>query len=168
MTAHLYGISGAEVTTQPGSPNPRITASLSQDSTGYKLDPTENACDLMRRVSMSNIAVVQRLMDRILVQDFDRALSVLAKDVELTVLPAPASSGWAEIRRGRQAVREYFSRLGGIVTFWQVRFVAHGDQVLVPGREQYVTRCGLTSDSDFMLSCQVRDGKVARIVVVED
>jgi ketosteroid isomerase-like protein len=117
---------------------------------------------------MRNIGVVQRLMDRILVQDLDPALSLLAEDIELTVLPSPASSGSAEIRQGRQAVREYFITLGDIVTFWQVRIVVHGDQVLVLGRERYATRFGLKSDSDFMLACQVRGGRIVRIVVVED
>jgi ketosteroid isomerase-like protein len=117
---------------------------------------------------MSNIAVVQRLMDRILVEDLDRALSLLSDDVEITILPPASSSASAEIRRGRQAVRDYFGALGGIVTFWQLRFVQNGDRVLVPGKERYVTLCGLESENDFMLACEVRYGRVIRIVVVED
>jgi ketosteroid isomerase-like protein len=117
---------------------------------------------------MSNIAVVQRLMDRILVEDVDRALSLLSEHVELMVLPSPSSSASAEIRRGRQAVGDYFGALGGIVTFWQLRFVVNGDQILVPGKERYVTQCGLESESDFVLACEVRGGYVSRIVVVED
>jgi hypothetical protein len=46
--------------------------------------------------------------------------------------------------------------------------VLNGDQILVPGKERYVTQCGLESESDFVLACEVRGGYVSRIVVVED
>jgi ketosteroid isomerase-like protein len=117
---------------------------------------------------MSDIRMVQQLMDRILVQDLDEAVRLLSEDVELTALPSPASSATAEIRQGRAAVRDYFEVLGGIVTFWQVRVCAYADRVLVPGRERYILRCGLESDNEFMLVCQVRKGRIAGIVVIED
>jgi hypothetical protein len=63
------------------------------------------------------------------------------------------SSGSAEIRQGRRAVREYFITLGDIVTFWQVRIVAHGDQVLVLERERYVAQLSAGGDDRRSSGC---------------
>lgn len=117
---------------------------------------------------MNNIAVVEHLVDRILVQDLERALELVAEDVELVVLPPDPGAGSPEIEWGRQVLRDYFGALGGIVTFWQVRLVADGDQVLVLGREHYVTTSGLESNTEFMLDCQVEEGLITRLLVVED
>lgn len=117
---------------------------------------------------MTDITVVQRMMDRILAEDLERALDWMARDIELTALPVEPSSEAQEVLRGRRAVGDYFGALGGIVTFWQVRYIADGDEVLVPVRECYVTNSGLQSDSEFLLVCEVRNGQVARILVAED
>jgi hypothetical protein len=117
---------------------------------------------------MNKISVVERLVDRILVQDLERAMELVAEDVELSVLPPEPAAGPPETQRGKQALGDYFRALGGIVTFWQVRVVADGDQVLVLGKESYVTTTGLESDTEFMLDCQVEEGLVNRLLVVEN
>jgi ketosteroid isomerase-like protein len=115
---------------------------------------------------MNNMAVVDQVMDRILAQDLGSALHLMSADVELTLLPSESSEA-AEMLRGREAVRGYFEALGAIITFWEVQLVPEGDQVLVLGRERYVTDRGLESDAEFMLVYQLRGGVVGRIVVVE-
>jgi ketosteroid isomerase-like protein len=117
---------------------------------------------------MSNVALVQRMVDRILIQDLEPALDLIAEQVELMVLPPELGAAAPEIHRGRYAVRDYFESLGGIVTFWQVRLVSDGDQVLVWGKESYTTNGGMESESEFVLVCQVGAGVIERILVVED
>ena len=117
---------------------------------------------------MSDMALVQQVVDRILIQDLEPALDLVAEDVELMLVTPELSSDSPAVYRGTEAGRDYIGAQGGIVTFWQVRFVADGDQVLVLGRERYTTNAGLESDSDFVLVCQVREGVIVRIVLVED
>jgi hypothetical protein len=116
---------------------------------------------------MNGMETVERMMDRILVQELEAALHLIAHDVELVVLPSEQSST-AQTRRGKEAVQDYFGALGGIVTFWQVRLAPEGERVLVLGRESYTTNAGLESDTEFMLVCELRDGLVNRIVVIEN
>jgi len=116
---------------------------------------------------MSNIALVQRMVDRILIQDLESALDLIAEGVELMVLP-DFGAARPEIRWGREAPRDYFGALGGIVTFWQVRLIPDGDQVLVWGKESYTTNGGIEAGSDFILGFQVRAGQIERILMVED
>jgi ketosteroid isomerase-like protein len=115
---------------------------------------------------MNNMAVVQRFVDRILVQDLASAMDLVAPDAELTLLPVEPGDT-AENFQGREAVGDYFEALGPIVTFWQVQLVPEGEQVLALGRECYTMNGGLESDAEFMLVYQLREGLVARIVVVE-
>jgi ketosteroid isomerase-like protein len=116
---------------------------------------------------MRNLKIVEQVMDRVLAQDLESAFPLIAEDAELTVLPPDAGSA-AESFRGRGAIREYFDALGGIVTFWELRLVPEGERVLVLGQESYTTNAGLESDGEFMLVCQLREGRLARLVVVEN
>jgi ketosteroid isomerase-like protein len=121
----------------------------------------------LREHWMNNMAVVQRVMDRILVRDLESAMTLIAPDAELTLLPTEPSAA-AETMRGGDAVLEYFGSLGAIVTFWEVNLVPEGDRVLVLGRESYSLNGGLESEAEFMLVFQLREALVSRIVVVEN
>jgi len=117
---------------------------------------------------MHHIVLVCRLVDRILAQDIGSALDCIAGDVELTIVSPERGSSSPEIRTGREAVREYFDILGGIVGFWRVRIVPERDRVLLLGVESYTTTDELEAEVDFMLVFHVRDGLVRRMLVVED
>ena len=53
---------------------------------------------------------------------------------------------------GKQAVADYFTRLGGLVAFWQIDYTATGEQVIAWGRESFtVEGCGLEGGCEFAL-----------------
>jgi ketosteroid isomerase-like protein len=116
---------------------------------------------------MSNIAVVKTVVHRILVEDLESSLDLIAEDVVLRVGIAGRLPFCFE-DRGRQAVVDYFTALGGIVTFWQVGFFDEGTQVLVLGNESFTLDCGIQAKSDFALVFGVRDGLIAELLIVED
>lgn len=117
---------------------------------------------------MNNIAVVKSVVDRILVEDLEPVLDLFAEEVVFKVA-IPGEMPICFEDSGKQALIDYFKALGGIVTFWQVEFFARGDHVVVLGNESYtVSNCRVTARSDFALVFDVRDGLIARFLVVED
>ena len=95
-------------------------------------------------------------------------LHLLADDLSFK-LAAPGSLPICFGASGKQRLIDYFSSLGGIVTFWEVEYFAEGEQVVAVGRERYTTGTShLTADSDFALVCEVHDGLITRLLVVED
>jgi hypothetical protein len=117
---------------------------------------------------MSDLAVVQQMMDRVSRNDLERALDLLGEDVTLTVLrPGHDSDGFQQLA-GKEAVRAYFVDLAGIVSFWQLRFFNQESRILVLGRERFTTGGGLEAATDFALVCQLRGELVSEILLVED
>ena len=117
---------------------------------------------------MDNKAVVKRLMDRILLADgLDPVLPLLADDLSFKVaVPGSMPICFGD---GKQGIVDYFQALGGIVTFWQVDYLAQGEQVIAVGRERFTMEdTRLTADSEFALVFDVRDGLISRVLVVED
>ncbi|HEV7364226.1 MAG TPA: nuclear transport factor 2 family protein [Gemmatimonadales bacterium] len=118
---------------------------------------------------MDKTAIVRRLVDRILLAaELDPVLHLLADDLSFKVaIPGAMPICFAD--SGKQGVVDYFTALGGIVTFWQVKYFAEGEQVIAVGRERFtVETCELTADSDFALVFDVHDGLITRLLVVED
>ncbi len=63
---------------------------------------------------------------------------------------------------------DYFSALGGIVTFWQVEYFAQSDQVIAVGRERFtMEHTRISADSEFALVFDVHHGLITRLLVVE-
>src|SRR6476620_6171666 len=104
------------------------------------------------RTDMENKAVVTRLMDRILLADgLDPVLHLLADDLSFKVA-VPGSMPICFGDSGKQGIVDYFQALGGIVTFWQVDYLAQAEQVIAVGRERFTMEDSrLTADSEFAL-----------------
>jgi hypothetical protein len=118
---------------------------------------------------MDNTAIVKRLVDRILLaDDLDPVLHLLADELSFKVaIPGAMPICFAD--SGKQGMIDYFTALGGIVTFWQVEYFAAGEHVIAVGKERFTIETGdLTADSDFALVFDVHHGRITRLLVVED
>ena len=118
---------------------------------------------------MDNVALVKRLVDRILLAtDLDPVLHLLADDLSFKVaIPGAMPICFAD--SGKQGMVDYFKALGGIVTFWRVEYFGQGEHVIAVGKERFTMgNRDLTADSDFALVFDVRDGLITRLLVVED
>jgi ketosteroid isomerase-like protein len=118
---------------------------------------------------MNNTAVVQRLVERILLAaELDPVLHLLADDLSFKVA-VPGAMPICFADSGKQGVVDYFKALGGIVTFWRVEYFAEGEHVVAVGKERFAMgNCDFTADNDFALVFDVRDGLITRLLVVED
>jgi len=117
---------------------------------------------------MDDMTAVRRAVDRLLAGALGPLLDLLAEDVELELATGgdvPACSKEA----GKQPVVDYFSALGGLVAFWQVDYTATGGQVIAWGRESFtVEHCGLEGACEFALVFALSQGKITRLLVIED
>ncbi len=96
-------------------------------------------------------------------------IELLANDVEFEVASGGDGPGcWKG--SGRQAVADYFDALGDVTGFWQMdEYSAIGGRVIAWGDESFtVDGCGLEGGSEFALVFDLRQGRVTRLVVVED
>jgi len=117
---------------------------------------------------MDDMIAVRRAVDRLLGGDFRPMLDLLAEDVRFEV----AGGGEApEYRsgRGRQAVVDYFTALGGLVAFWQIDYGTVNGQVIAWGTERFTAEpCGLEGECEFALVFELARGKIGRFQVIED
>jgi uncharacterized protein len=121
------------------------------------------------RSDMDNVALVKTLVDRILLaDDLDPVLHLLADDLSFKVaIPDAMPICFAD--SGKEGMVDYFRSLGGIVTFWRVEYFAEGNHVVAVGKERFsVENSDLTADSDFALVFDVEEGRITRLLVVED
>jgi ketosteroid isomerase-like protein len=118
--------------------------------------------------SMNDTIELRRAVDRILLGDLDPMLDLLAEDVEFCV----AVGGDEPIcldDLGKQPVVDYFSALGGLVTFWQMDYTARGDQLIAWGKERFtIENCALEGGCEFALVFDVSQDLITRFLVVED
>jgi ketosteroid isomerase-like protein len=114
----------------------------------------------------TDLDAVKHAMDRLLAEDPAPLCALVAADAEFGVITPEAEFGG--LARGRRHVADYFEALGGIVTFWRVRCLAAGDQVLAVGRESFTTTGGLEGGSEFVLVFEMSDRLITRLLVVED
>jgi ketosteroid isomerase-like protein len=117
---------------------------------------------------MNNAALMQRILDRAFATlDFEILAAHLADDVLFEVTP-PGEEPVVEAR-GKDAVLDYFTSLGDIVSFWRVRCYGDGERVVVLGAERFtIPRYGVTLGGEFALLLHVCDGLITRFFIIEE
>lgn len=117
---------------------------------------------------MNNSALIQRILDEAFATlDFRALAAHLADDVVFEITP-PGGGPTTTESRGRQAVVDYFTSLGDIVTFWQVQCFGDGERVVAVGAESFtIPPYDITLGSEFALLLQVCDGVVTRFLIIE-
>ena len=118
---------------------------------------------------MDELTAVKGAVDRLVSGALAPLIELLANDVEFEV----ASGGdAAECRKhsGQQAVADYFDGLGDLPAFWRMdEFNANGGRVIAWGDESFtVEGCGLEGETEFALVFDLRQGRVTRLLVIED
>jgi ketosteroid isomerase-like protein len=118
---------------------------------------------------MNNTALLQQILDEAFAtRDFRSLASHLAEDVVFEVTPPEGMPTTSE-RRGKQEVLDYFTGLGDIVTFWQVRCFGDGERVVVVGAESFtMPRYDVTLGGEFALLLHVCDGLITRFLIIEE
>jgi hypothetical protein len=117
---------------------------------------------------MNDVAEVRQAIDRILGGDLRPMLDLLADDVQFCVAVGGDAPFCLE-DLGKQSVLDYFTALGGLVTFWQMDYTVRGDQLIAWGRESFtIERCELQGGCEFALVLDVAHGQITRFLVVED
>ena len=117
----------------------------------------------------SNSQWLQRILDQAFATlDFRSLADHLAEDVVFEVTP-PEGIPTTPERRGKQEVLDYFTSLGDIVTFWQVRCFGDGERVVAVGAERFtLPRYGVTLAGEFALLLHVCDGLITRFLIIEE
>ena len=117
---------------------------------------------------MNNAAFIQRLLDDAFSRlDFRTLAAHLDDDVVLEV--TPPEEGEVVEARGRDAVVDYFTSLGDIVSFWQVRCYGEGERVVAVGAERFtIPRYGVTLGGEFALLLHVCGERITRFFIIED
>jgi ketosteroid isomerase-like protein len=118
---------------------------------------------------MDELTAVKGAVDRLVSGALAPLIELLAKDVQFEV----ASGGDApECRKhsGQQAVADYFDGLGDLPAFWRMdEYSANDGRVIAWGDESFTLEgCGLEGATEFALVFDLRDGRVTRLLVVED
>ncbi|HEX5574292.1 MAG TPA: hypothetical protein VFX42_00360 [Gemmatimonadales bacterium] len=117
---------------------------------------------------MNDTIELRRAVDRILLGDIDPMLDLLAEDVEFCI----AVGGDEPIcldDSGKQPVVDYFTALGGLVTFWQMDYTTRADQLIAWGKESFtIENCEIEGGCEFALVFDVSEGLITRFLVVED
>ena len=118
---------------------------------------------------MSSTAWLQQVLDEAFATlDFRTLAAHLADDVVFEVTP-PEGMPTTPERRGKQAVVDYFTSLGDIVTFWRVQCFGDGERVVAVGAESFtIPRYGITVGSEFALLLHVCNGVISRFLIIED
>ncbi len=117
---------------------------------------------------MNDTTELRRAVDRILLGDLEPMLGLLADDVEFCV-EVEGDEPFCLEGCGKKPVVDYFTALGGLVTFWQMDYTARGDQLIAWGRESFtIENCALEGACEFALVFDMVDGAIGRFLVVED
>jgi ketosteroid isomerase-like protein len=117
---------------------------------------------------MNDIAAVRQAVDRVLLGDLEPILDLLSEDVVFQVAVGGDEPVCLE-ESGREAVVDYFSALGGLVSFWQLDYTAGGEQLIAWGKESFtVERCGIEGECEFALVFELAEGRITRFLVIED
>lgn len=116
---------------------------------------------------MTNVAFIQRILDDAFATlDFRVLAAHLAEDVVFEVTP-PGEADVIEAR-GRNAVVDYFTSLGDIVSFWRVRCYGEGERVVAVGAERFTIPRGVTLGGEFALLLHVCGDRITRFFIIED
>src|SRR6476646_8256467 len=115
-----------------------------------------------------DMALVKDILDRVLASgDLEPLLDSLADDVVLAI--ATPDGPERHEGTGRTAVVDYFEALRELFAFWRVTYASRNRRVLVLIDERFTLEpSGLVAQSEFALLFDLRDGRVTRLLVVED
>ncbi len=116
---------------------------------------------------MTNATFIQRLFDDAFATlDFRDLAAHLAEDVVFEVTPP----GEAEVveARGPDAVVDYFTALGDIVSFWKVRCYGEGERVVAVGAERFTIPRGVTLGGEFAMLLHVCGDRITHFFIIED
>lgn len=117
---------------------------------------------------MDDMTAVRRAVDRLLDGDPGPLLDLLAEDVELEVHDGGVAPEH-RVDRGKQAVADHFTGLGELVAFWQIDYGATDGQVIAWGKESFTLEpCDLEAECDFALVFDLVEGRIVRLLVIED
>ncbi|HWB42645.1 MAG TPA: nuclear transport factor 2 family protein [Gemmatimonadales bacterium] len=118
---------------------------------------------------MNSTGWIQRILDDAFAsRNFDALAAHLAEDVVFEVTP-PGGGRTAPEHRGREAVVEYFTSLGDVVTFWRVQCYGDGERIVAIGAESFtIPRYDLTVGGEFALLLHVCDRVITRFLIIED
>jgi ketosteroid isomerase-like protein len=112
-------------------------------------------------------AFIQRLFDDAFgTLDFRDLAAHLADDVVFEVTP-PGEADVVEAR-GPEAVVNYFTALGDIVSFWKVRCYGEGERVVAVGAERFTIPRGVTLGGEFAMLLHVCGDRITRFFIIED
>jgi ketosteroid isomerase-like protein len=116
---------------------------------------------------MTNATFIQRLFDDAFATlDFRDLAARLAEDVVFEVTP-PGEADVVEAR-GPDAVVDYFTALGDIVSFWKVRCYGEGERVVAVGAERFTIPRGVTLGGEFAMLLRVCEDRITRFFIIED
>jgi ketosteroid isomerase-like protein len=118
---------------------------------------------------MDNTTLAQSLMES---DDWQPLIDHLAEDVvfKATIPDGTPISGEF---RGKQAVVDHLTRLGGVLEFRQhqpLQFFGNGERVVILGKESVeIKKSGVTlPDSEYATVLDFHDGQITRFLVIQD
>jgi ketosteroid isomerase-like protein len=118
---------------------------------------------------MNSIEWIQGILEQAFAsRDFRTLATHLDPDVVFEITP-PGGSRTSPEQHGREAVLEYFTSLGDIVTFWRVQCYGDGERVVVVGAESFnIPRSDCVFGGEFALLLHVCDRTITRFLIIED
>jgi ketosteroid isomerase-like protein len=118
---------------------------------------------------MDELTAVRGAVDRLVSGALAPLIELLANDVQFEVASGGDAPGCRK-HSGRQAVADYFDELGDLLAFWRVEeYNAVGGRVIAWGDESFtVEGCGLEAGAEFALVFDLRQGRVTRLLMIED
>jgi len=119
-------------------------------------------------VGMNDIAALRQAVDQVLGGRVEPLLDLLAEDVEFEVdARCDVPGSWRG--SGAQAVVDYFTALEALTAFWQIDYSPVNGQVIAWGKESFTIKgCELEGETEFALVFDLTDGRIVRLVVIED
>jgi ketosteroid isomerase-like protein len=104
-------------------------------------------------------------------QDAQRLIERLADDVVFKVTIPDGTPSSSEVR-GKQAVIDHLTKLGGIAIFRQGKpqeYFVNGDRIVVIGKDSFeITEIGVTARSEYAMVLDYRDGLITRWLIIQD
>jgi ketosteroid isomerase-like protein len=117
---------------------------------------------------MNNAEFIQHILEHAFATlDFRDLAAHLAEDVVFEVTPPHGEDEVVE-GRGPEAVVDYFTSLGDIVSFWRVRCYGYGERVVAVGAERFTMPRGVTLGGEFALLLHVCGERITRFLIIED